>query len=99
MRATTPGEPQLIHAIAGRARIHRPGWSGQEKHQLEEMLRQAPGVQSAQANPRTRNVLIFFDPQTITGKGLVTWLSRVESWLRPEGLPACITASPPAEGD
>lgn len=60
MRTTLTCDPQIIHAIPGRVRIHLPGWS-KEQQRIESRLLLIPGVSSVQANPLTGNVLIRFD--------------------------------------
>jgi cation-transporting P-type ATPase I len=58
-------EPTLVHALPGRVRVHLPGWSGEGQRALETGLRKLPGVESAQANGLTSNVLIRFDPSKV----------------------------------
>jgi calcium-translocating P-type ATPase len=63
MNGTMNGEPQTLSAIPGRVRLHLPAWSGRGSHLLEQTIRQVAGVQRAEANSLTGNVLIHFDPR------------------------------------
>ena len=54
--------PCVLHALPGRVRVHVPGWSGQGKRNVETVLRDVQGVQSAHTNAITGNILIYFDP-------------------------------------
>ncbi|MBV9279774.1 MAG: haloacid dehalogenase, partial [Chloroflexi bacterium] len=65
MSAAAVAEPQILHAVPGRVRIHLPDWSGQGQRALETRLRQLQGVISASANALTSNVLVRFDPAAI----------------------------------
>ncbi len=54
-------KPCILHTIPGRIRMHLPAWSGQGKRALEAQLRKVPGIQRAEANALTNNMLIHFD--------------------------------------
>lgn len=56
---------RIVHSIRGRVRLHLPGWCTSASEELEARLRAHPGVRRVQANPLTRNVLIFFDPNAV----------------------------------
>jgi cation-transporting ATPase I len=75
MSAGLAAEPQIIHALPGRVRIHLPEWSGGRRH-LESDLRRLPGVRRAQANPATGNVLVQFDPAVTGPQALLAALRR-----------------------
>ncbi|HEY3993321.1 MAG TPA: haloacid dehalogenase, partial [Ktedonobacteraceae bacterium] len=64
-------EPRVLHTIAGRVRLHVPGWSGQGKRQIEAQLHQMQGIERVQANPATGNVLISFDPATLNERTII----------------------------
>ncbi len=59
-------EPHVLHAVTGRVRVHVQEWSGQGKRQIETQLRHIQGVQRVQANPATGNILVVFDPATLS---------------------------------
>jgi len=75
-------EPQLVHAVPGRVRIHLSGWSGHGQRRLETRLRQLQGVLSAQASSLTANLLIRFDPAAIDAQAI---LRAVQTLLRDGG--------------
>ena len=62
MSVTVAEEPRILHTVPGRIRVHIPEWEGQGKRNIEEQIRQLPGVQRVQANTLTGNMLILFDP-------------------------------------
>ena len=53
--------PRVVHALPGRIRIHLPEWRD-EPRALEQQVCALEGVHRARADPRTRNVLVQFDP-------------------------------------
>lgn len=55
-------QPYLLHALPGRVRLHLAGWPDDDQRRAETTLAALPGVQSAQANVLTHNVLVRFDP-------------------------------------
>jgi len=77
MSTAVPEEPQVIHALAGRVRVHLPAWSGGERRQLEARLRRVPGVRRAEANPVTRNVLVVFDPARTNSETVLAALRQL----------------------
>src|SRR5260370_42508074 len=64
-------ESCVLHAVAGRVRVHMPGWSGQGKRQIEMQLHQVQAARRIQANPVTGNILILFDPATISEQAIL----------------------------
>jgi calcium-translocating P-type ATPase len=72
-------EPQVVHALPGRLRVHLPAWAGRGTRQIEMRLRQLPGVRKAQANGFTGNVLVEFDPQATGPGAILTALRSAES--------------------
>jgi hypothetical protein len=56
-------------------RIHLPGWDG-NLNRVEARLLQVSGVEAAEANPLTGNVLIRFDPRVIDLPHLLAALPR-----------------------
>ncbi|HKS70769.1 MAG TPA: haloacid dehalogenase, partial [Ktedonobacterales bacterium] len=94
MSVVAEAEPQVVSAAPGRLRLHLTGWSGVGQRQVEAQLRALPGVERAQANSLTGNVLVTYDPHQ-TGKEAIvtaarTLLAHVGD-LRPE------PAAPPAK--
>lgn len=79
MSVALAAEPQLVHAIPGRVRVHLPGWSGQGQRALETRLRRLQGVMSAQANSLTANVLIRFDPAILDAGSILAALRSLLS--------------------
>lgn len=79
--STSMAEPRLLHALAGRARIHVPAWSGAPAAALDAQLRRLPGVRSAQANPLTGNVLVRFDPAAATAQTILEAVRALGSSL------------------
>ncbi len=65
MSGVTTEQPQVLHAVPGRLRVHLPGWSGRNGPHIEGRLRQLPGVRRAEANPLTKNVLAVFDAAAV----------------------------------
>ncbi|QBD75003.1 HAD family hydrolase [Ktedonosporobacter rubrisoli] len=78
MSLAISSEPQVLHSITGRLRVHLPGWEGGGKRSVESELRQLQGVQRAQANALTGNVLILFDPTQTSEQQLLKALGRFE---------------------
>ena len=79
-------EPQLLHVLHGRARVHLPGWSGRGQRRLELRLGQTPGVESVRASSVTANVLVRFNPSIIDVAGILAALRSLLPHL--EGLEA-----------
>lgn len=71
-------EAHVVHTLPGRLRVHIAGWSGQEPRLLETSIRQVRGVYRARANPLTGNVLVQFDPQTITESVLLAAIQKID---------------------
>jgi cation transport ATPase len=65
MNAALAGDPEVVHAVRGRVRVHLPGWSGWGQRRLESHLRELQGVLSASANAFTGNVLVRFEPSQV----------------------------------
>lgn len=59
-------ELHVLHAVAGRVRVHVRGWSGQGKRQIETQLHHMQGIRRVQANPATGNILVVFDPAILS---------------------------------
>ncbi len=78
MSVAVAEEPQVLHTVPGRVRVHLPGWLGQGKRSLEKQLRQVQGVRSVQANPLTGNILIQFDPVVTSEQYLLELLRTLE---------------------
>jgi copper chaperone CopZ len=65
-------EPQVIHRLPGRLRIHLPNWCGGNSDEVEARLRHVPGVRSVEASSLTGNVLIIYDPRAAVEQELLT---------------------------
>jgi cation transport ATPase len=76
MSVAVNGEPQIIHALPGRIRVHLPAWTGHGRYQVEHQVRQVPGVCRVEANRMTRNVLIGFDPGKVNQRNLLAALHK-----------------------
>ncbi len=64
-------EPQIIHSLPGRIRVHLPAWSGARQSELERLLLAVDGVSDARARAQTRNVLVSFDPGTVDEQAIL----------------------------
>src|SRR6266487_4440042 len=78
MSVAVAEEPRVLHTIPGRLRVHLPGWEGKGKRSIETELRQVQGVQSAQANALTGNILVQFDPSVTNKQAILGTISRLE---------------------
>src|SRR5262245_10203789 len=78
MEATITPQMQILHALPGRLRVHLSEWTGRGARQIEKRLRRVPGVQRAEANPATKNVLIVSDPRQVRRESLLSELSAAE---------------------
>lgn len=76
MRPHVAEGPRILSLVPGRMRVHLPGGTGGERQRLDILLRRLPGVESVQANPRTGNVLIHFDPRLTDAQRLLPALPR-----------------------
>jgi len=63
--------PRLVHATPGRVRVHCPALSGGNQREIENGLRRLPGIEGAQANPDTGNVLVRFSAALISAEGVL----------------------------
>ncbi len=71
MSVVAEAEPLVVSAVPGRLRLHLEDWTGVGQRQLEARLRSLPGVERAQANPLTRNVLLTYDPHQTDQEAIV----------------------------
>ena len=78
MSAIATEDPEVIHALPGRLRVHLPGWSGQGKSSLETHIRRIKGVEHVQATPATGNILLSFDSAKINEPTLLESLQRLD---------------------
>lgn len=78
MKGGIHSQPQVLHALPGRIRVHLPLWPDGGRVQLEQQVRQLPGVRRVEANPATANLLIGFDPQETNADTLLALLSAME---------------------
>src|SRR4051812_26177125 len=70
---------RVLSLIPGRMRLRLPGWAGGDGDRIEARLRQVPGVKAAQVNPRTGNILIYFDPRTARPQQLLAALQQLDT--------------------
>lgn len=82
MTAATVDQPYLLHSMPGRVRVHVPDWSTVGPRSLTQALRQEVGVENAEANVRTGNVLVRFDPSSIDSTTVLGAVSRLVERLR-----------------
>jgi cation-transporting ATPase I len=71
-------QPRILSSIPGRVRFHLPHWSGNGQRRLEQHVRRLPGVRRVEANARTGNILIGFDPRTTNASDLAVALSNAD---------------------
>lgn len=76
----TARPPEVLSLMPGRARLHLPGWSGKNPREVERRLRILDGVQEAQANSRTGNVLIHFDRNISAARFLSEFPALQPAW-------------------
>ncbi|GAC1647554.1 MAG: hypothetical protein NVS4B8_20310 [Herpetosiphon sp.] len=76
MAVAVAGIPEVVHETPGRVRVHLPTWPGAGQRAMEMELRQLGGVQRAQANPMTSNVLIQYDPKQVTQQTILGRLGQ-----------------------
>lgn len=55
------GNFRVLSLTPGRMRLHLSGCNEDDAQRIESQLRRMDGVQSVQANPLTRNILVRFD--------------------------------------
>jgi hypothetical protein len=79
MRRIDGEPPRVLSQTPGRLRVHLPAWHDGQAVWIEDQLRAVPGVEAVQANALTGNVLVHFDPQTITGAALLAALAGPEA--------------------
>jgi uncharacterized membrane protein YbaN (DUF454 family) len=78
-------EPSVVHSSFGRLRVHLSHWTGQRGEAIVAGLCRLPGVTHAEANPRTGNVLILFEPRQTSAQALLEALPDLR--LEPPLLP------------
>jgi copper chaperone CopZ len=66
-------ETAYLHALEGRLRINVPGVKGSPRMaaDVEGLLTSLRGVDAAEANPRTGNVLVYYDSSRLTQGELI----------------------------
>ncbi|MDB5056655.1 MAG: family hydrolase, partial [Chloroflexi bacterium] len=84
-------EPRLLHEFTGRMRFHIPTWEGCDPRPLERDLRSIAGVQRAQVNAITGNVLVLYDSSTTNSATILARARRLEPSYPP------VDAAPPAQ--
>jgi hypothetical protein len=72
---------RVLSLTPGRLRIHLSDWSGDGRERIESRLLRMPGVQVAQVNPLTGNVLIHFSP---VATGVPSILAALQQLPGPE---------------
>jgi hypothetical protein len=83
-RAEAAARARILHVLPGRVRLHLPGWSACDREGLETRLAKLAGVRRVQANARTGNVLVHFDPKATNATSLLVAAGRLPA---PRSLP------------
>ena len=65
---------RIVHALPGRLRFRGSARAGSEE--LAEAIRGLPGVQSCTWSPRTRSLLVLFQPEAITPDAITREVAR-----------------------
>jgi hypothetical protein len=65
---------RIVHALPGRLRFRGPARAVSEE--LAEALRGLAGVRSCSWSPRTRSILVLFEPETIAAEALTQAVAR-----------------------
>ncbi|MBV8989082.1 MAG: HAD-IC family P-type ATPase, partial [Solirubrobacterales bacterium] len=73
--SNTAREPEIIHSLPGRIRVHVPAWTG-DRRELERRVSALEGVGGARAREQTRNVLVTFDPAVTDAHEIVAAIAR-----------------------
>ncbi len=60
---------RIVHALPGRLRFRGPARTGGEE--LAEAIRGLEGVRSCHWSPRTRSLLVLFQPETVTADAII----------------------------
>jgi cation-transporting ATPase I len=92
---STPVEPQVLHELPGRLRLHAPGWSGSGPGAFERGLAELDGVERATASALTRNVLVRFDARAVDTAAILRRAAALTASPGPEA-PAAEPPEPPA---
>lgn len=74
-----------MHAIEGRLRIKVPviKGSGVNAATIQGALEQLVGIRQVKANPTTGNVLVLFDPQSMTQQQITDRLVELNAFQQP----------------
>ena len=69
-------QTDYLHALEGRLRIKVPGVKGSPHmaSEVEELLSSVGGIDAAEANPRTGNVLVLYDSSRLTHGDIIETL-------------------------
>ncbi len=65
---------RIVHALPGRLRFRGPARAASEE--LAEALRGLAGVRSCRSSPRTRSILVLFEPETIAPEAITEAVAR-----------------------
>jgi hypothetical protein len=91
---------KVVHSLPGRLRVHLPQLAG--SHAVVHILRRLPGVREVRSNPRTGNVLLYYDPAEVREESLCAFLDRLPesdgASLMPTGRQAASVEAPSESG-
>ena len=65
---------RIVHALPGRLRFRGPARAGSEE--LAQAIGGLAGVRSCSWSPRTRSILVLFEPETITAEAITQAVVR-----------------------
>ncbi|MBZ5590082.1 MAG: hypothetical protein LAO05_16125 [Acidobacteriia bacterium] len=65
---------RIVHALPGRLRFRGPARAGSEE--VAEALRGLAGVRSCSWSPRTRSILVLFEPEKIPAEAITLAVAR-----------------------
>jgi hypothetical protein len=68
---------RVLSQLPGRMRLHLSGWTRGSAELIENRLGRINGVESVEANPLTRNILVHFDPLVMDADVLVAKINVV----------------------
>jgi hypothetical protein len=86
---------RILSLLPGRVRLHLPGGTAKDGDRIEDRLGRVPGVNRAQVNRLTGNVLIHFDPRRTGVQRLRAELQQVLVGRGPVPQPPPAPLSPP----
>jgi cation transport ATPase len=89
--------PRVVHALAGRLRVHCPETLAAGELEAERIVGRLPGVVRVRANARTGNVVVEFDESRTDADSLLHRLAGLRPPRRPRGrTPAAVNERRPS---